>query len=381
MYHYQQFHTYFGQTAGGMEPLAATELTQLGATEVKPQKRGVLFSADTATLYKIVYHSRLLSRVLATITTFNCHDTDYLYTRAGQVDWSPFIREGQTFAILHTAAGSKIQHSQFAALRLKDAIVDQLRERYGQRPSIDRESPDVWLQLAVHNDRATINIDCAGHSLSKRGYRVGRVEAPMQETLAAAIIMHSKWDGQSPLCDPFCGSGTLLAEAVMSYCRIPASYLHSRFGFMQLPDYDAALWQRVKADVHIRPLPRGLILGSDIDPRAIEAARANLAKLPHGDAVSLKVMDFRKLPPQPGVTIVANPPYGVRLKRDNLEQLYRDFGGYLRRCPGSTSYVYSADVELLKCINLRPRWSKPLNNGGLDGTLYKMLVFTAKKEA
>ena len=383
MHHYQQFGSYFGQTAGGMEHLAVDELLELGASEATAGKRGVTFKANQTTLYRVVYGSRLLTRVLATISTFPCHDTDYLYKKARQIDWREFIARGATFAILHHTANSKIEHSQFAALRLKDAIVDQLRDAWGERPDIDRDNPDVWLQLAIHNNRATINFDCAGHSLSKRGYRVKSVEAPMQETLAAAIVRHSAWDGETPLHDPFCGSGTLLAEALMRYCRVPASFLHDTFGFMRLPDYNPALWAKVKsqADGAVRPLPPGLISGSDIDQRAIEAARTNLRRLPGGENIALKQCDFRRLPPMQDSTILANPPYGLRLKSRDIEQLYRDFGAWLRQCGGAQGYVYSGDIELLKTMNLRPRWKKELNNGGIDGHLFKMLVFGNKPKA
>ncbi len=376
MHHYQQFHTWFGLVAGGMEYLAVFELEELGAHDIRQQQRGVLFKADMGTMYRIVYHTRLMTRVLGTISTFSCHDTDYLYKKALTMDWREFIGPDQSFMILHHAANSNIQHSQFAALRLKDAIVDQLRERYPERPSIDRDNPDVTLHLAIHNNRATISIDCAGFSLNKRGYRTQNVQAPMRETLAAALVRLSGWDGKHTFYDPFCGGGTILAEALMHYCRIPASYLNDRFGFMQLPDYDPALWEKVKAEVNIRELPEGLISGSDVDPRAIEACRQNFSRLPFGDRIGLKQIDFRDMKSLPGVTIVTNPPYGVRLKKADTEQLYKDFGQYIRKsCPGGNIHVFSSDQELLKCMNLRPRWKKQINNGGLEGWFYRMLVF------
>ncbi len=376
MHHYQEFQTWFGQVAGGMEYLAVMELEKLGASDIRQQQRGVLFRATKEQMYRIVYNTRLMTRILGTITTFSCHDTDYLYKKALTIDWRDFIKEGQTFIIQYHVANSKIQHSHFAALRLKDAIVDQLRELYPERPSIDHDNPDVTLHIAIHNNRADIAVDCAGFSLNKRWYRKKSVEAPMRETLASAVVMLSGWNGETPLHDPFCGSGTLLAEALMQYCRIPASYLHDQFGFMNLPDYDPEVWEKVRNGVQIRELPEGLISGSDVDPRSIEASRTNLANLPYGDRVALKQIDFRNLPPKPRTTIVANPPYGVRLNRVDTEQLYKDFGKYVREnCPGGTICAFSSDQELLKCMNLRPRTKKQINNGGLDGWFYKMLVF------
>lgn len=377
MYKYQEFGRYFAQIAGGTEELGAEELEELGGHDTAAAYRGVYFDADPSALYRINYCSRLATRILAPLTSFGCHDADYLYRTARNVDWSDFMSVDRTFAIFSNVSHSKISHSKYAALRLKDAIVDQFREQSGRRPSVDTRDPHVWFNLYIENNHATISLGTSGGSLHRRGYRTESVEAPMQETVAAAIIRLTGWEGERPLHDPMCGSGTLLAEALMHYCRVPAGYVRDGFGFEALPDFDAAVWHQVKseADGRIRPLPAGLISGSDADPKAVHAARRNLQNLPSGEQVDVRVRDFRKLGPVEDATLVLNPPYGVRTG-DDVEELYRQIGDFLKQqCTGSTAYIYVGEPELLKSVGLRSSFKKPLVNGALEGRLAKYEIY------
>lgn len=375
MYLYQQNHRFFAQIAGGTEELGAEELAALGARDVATAYRGLYFDADPATLYRVNYCARLPTRVLAPLVSFQCHNPDYLYRRACEVDWADFMTVDQTFAVFANVSNSKIRHSKYAALRVKDAIVDTFRERLGKRPSVDTRSPHLWVNLHLENNDATISLGASGGSLHRRGYRSTSGEAPLQETVAAAIIRLTGWDGERPLYDPMCGAGTLLAEALMHYCRLPAGYLRDHFGFEALPDFDPALWAAVKgeADAAVRPLPPGLIAGSDVDSSAVAAARQNLAALPGGENVALTVRDFRKLGDLENVTLVSNPPYGLRMGRENqMDAFYKTLGDFLKqRCTGSTAYLYVGDRALLKKVGLRTTWKKPLVNGALDGRLAK----------
>lgn len=381
MYKYQEFPRFFAQIAGGSEELGAAELSELGASETSEAYRGVYFNADHEVLYRINYCSRLATRVLAPLTSFNCHDADYLYRIARDIDWTDFLEIDDTFAVFANVSNSKISHSKYAALRVKDAIVDQFRDGSGRRPSIDTRDPDLWLNLYIENNHATISLGTSGGSLHRRGYRAGGGggEAPMQETVAAAIIKMTGWDGERMLYDPMCGSGTLLAEALMHYCRIPAAFLRDRFGFEMLPDFDAALWQRVKseADEAIRPLPEGLIGGSDVKGEMLEVARENLSTLPYGENVVLKQSDFRGLPDLENVTLVVNPPYGLRMgRRENVSELITELGDFLKqKCTGSTAYIYVGKPELLKSVGLRSSWKKPLVNGALEGRLARYELY------
>jgi len=316
---------------------------------------------------------------MAPLISFSCNHTDLLYQNARSINWAELFSADQTFAIFANVSHSRITHSQFAALRLKDAIVDDFRERTGRRPSIEKINPDVWINLHIENDQATISFDTSGGSLHRRGYRKASVEAPMQETVAAAIIRYAEWDGAKPIYDPMCGSGTLLCEALLRHCRIPPGYLRKRFGFEFLPDFDRAIWQTVKqeADQQIRQLPDKLISGSDIASKAVEAARTNFRCLPQGNKINLAVLDFQTIEQLRDCVIVCNPPYGIRLgDKKNLGQFYQSLGDFLKqRCQGSTAFIYFGNRDMLKHIGLKPSWKKPLENGGLDGRLTKFEIY------
>jgi putative N6-adenine-specific DNA methylase len=201
----------------------------------------------------------------------------------------------------------------------------------------------------------------------------------MQETVAAAVIGLSNWDGAQPLYDPMCGSGTLLIEAMMRYCRIPANFLRQRFGFEMLPDFDQTLWLKVKnaSDENIRTLPTGIINGSDISATAVGASRKNAFAFHRGRNLKLRAMDFQAIESLPNTTIVCNPPYGIRLgSKEDAVVLYKQFGDFLKqRCKGSTAYIYFGDRKLIPEIGLKPSWKKPLKNGGLDGRLVKFDIY------
>ncbi len=378
-YTYQQNSCYFAQIAEGLEPLAKQELLRLGAKKIQPGFRGLYFHADKETLYRVNYQSRLIQKIIAPLELLDCHSTKYLYNRAKAIDWTDFLSLTKTFAIVSNVSNSNIRHSKYAALCLKDAIADFFTESVGKRPNVDTKEPDVWLNLYIHNNRAIIGLEVSGGSLHKRGYRVQGHEAPIQETVAAAMLELAEWDGERPLYDPMCGSGTLLCEAVMRYCRIPASHFRRQFGFEALPDYDAALWKAVKAeaDSHIRPLPADLIAGGDISVKALEAAAANLAQLPQGSDVKLKAIDFRDIKALENTVIISNPPHGLRLqKKEGMEAFCKDLGDFLKqRCKGSTAYLFFGDRAWIKRIGLRTTWKKPLSSGGLDGRLVKLEMF------
>jgi len=377
---YQEEPHFFAQIAHHLEDEGVTELLELGASSAIASYRGIRFTADPATLYNIVYSTRLCTRVLAPLIRFDCHSDRYLYKTAAAIEWNELFTVTETFAVTATVSHSIIRHSKFAALRLKDAIVDFFRENTGERPSVDRKSPDILFHLHIENNQATIYLDAGGGSLHRRGYRKESVEAPMQETVAAAVIRYSEWDGERALYDPMCGSGTLLAEALMHVCRIPAAYLRPRFGFEKLPDFNRDEWHRIKKerDAMIRPIPdTGTLAGSDVHPGAVQAARVNLAHLPHGDQIILSQKDMFRLDGLPEQTIVSNPPYGLRLgKHDQIGTFYTEFGNFLKRkCNGSTCFLYAGKKDLLKHVGLKASWKKPLVSGALDGRLAKYEMY------
>jgi putative N6-adenine-specific DNA methylase len=379
VYQYQKDCRYFAQIADNLKEAGARELAELGAEDVSPEFSGIHFRANKSTLYRINYLTRLLSRCLAPLISQACHDTDTLYQAAKQIEWENFFAEGSTFAVSGNVSDSAISHSKYAALRLKDAVVDYFKEKTGQRPDVSVRNPDIQLNLHIKNDKAVISLDTSGGALHRRGYREETVSAPMQETVAAAIIRFSEWDGSVPLYDPLCGSGTLLCEALMRYSNIPAGVFRNRFGFEFLPDFDSAVWKQVKreADGHIRELPKGLIAGSDVSAQAVSAARTNLMGLHYGNNVSIAKADFRKLPALEGHVIVTNPPYGIRLGGDeNLEMFYKHLGDFLKqKCKGSPAFVYFGARQYIKKIGLKASWKKPIKAGGLDGRLVKYEMY------
>ena len=379
-YLYQEKGGLFAQTAPGLESAAADELRALGALEVEARFMGVAFAADKATLYRANYESRLISRVLAPIAGFPFQSENDLYAEAVTLKWTDFLKPHQTFAIYATRSkNSRVKHSGYAALKIKDAIADFYMRKFKNRPDVNKTTPDVWINIHFDRHNATISIDTSGGSLHKRGYRQKTVKAPMQETLAAAILHFSEWDGTLPLYDPMCGSGTLLSEALMKHSMIPAGFLRKKFGFENLPDFDQLLWRRIKtaADKRIRQLPPGLVSGSDMSDTAVEAALANNRVLPFGNRIAIRKKRFQQIAGLPGNLIVCNPPYGIRLEnKTDTARLYGIFGDYLKqRCQGATAYVYFGDRELIKNIGLKPEWKKPLKNGGLDGRLVKYLLY------
>jgi len=372
---YQKNCRFFAQIADGLEELGTQELSSLGAADVKPSYRGIYFSADPAALYRINYSARLISRVLAPLLTFDCHSDRYLYKTARSLPWTDLLTLETTFAVFTNVANSNIRHSQYASQKLKDAIVDQFREACGDRPQVETTHPDVWISLYIHNNKATISLETSGGSLHRRGYRQEAVDAPMQETVAAAIIQLSGWNGERPLYDPMCGSGTLLTEALMHVCRIPSGYLRARFGFERLPDFDPAAWAGVKqeCDKQIRPPAEGLIGGSDASAAAVEMALKNCRMLPGGNRIKISARRFQDIKALNDTVIICNPPYGVRMNTARQASgLLKEFGGFLKeRCRNTRAYVYLGKPGLLVQIALKPAWKKPLKNGGLEGCLAK----------
>jgi putative N6-adenine-specific DNA methylase len=385
MYEYQDNGEYFAQVAGKSELLCAEELEQLGASIAKVEFRGVQFKCDMRTMYKINYNSRLASRILAPIKQIDASDEKALYRSAMQINWEEFFSHEETFSINTTAFGSKMNNSLYISQMVKDGIADYFRNKYSIRPSVDTKNPDIRINLHIVNSEGTVSIDCSGESLHRRGYRLEAGPAPMQETVAAAIIRLTRWEGENTFWDPMCGAGTILCEALMSYCKIPAQYLRKSFGFFNLPDYEEELWQEVKEEGNkgIRELPDGLIKGSDKSQKILVAAKDNLSRLPYGDKVELAGQPFQHIENFNEGTIVTNPPYGIRLgDRADVEKLYGEFGDFIKtRCKGSTAWIYMGDVNLRKTIGLRTSRRFPLVNGKLDGVLVKIESYEGSKKA
>lgn len=375
---------FFAQAPGMMEELCKEELIELGATSAVTAYRGVYFNSDISTLYKINYSSRLLSRVLAPLKSFHCNNTNVLIQAARKINWEDFCSIEKTFSITSSVTKSNITNSLYASQVLKDVIADYFRDKYGKRPNVDTVNPDVRFNLRIEKDKAVISLDTSGESLHKRGYRLLAGEAPMQETLAAAIIRISKWDGENTLWDPMCGSGTIICEALMHYCKIPAQYLRQNFGFFNLPDFNGNDWKKMKAkcDSEIRALPKGLISGSDKSQKMIDVAKDNLSRLPYSGAVDLKCHPFQHVKEFKDGTLIVNPPYGIRLGEiEEVKKLYTELGDFLKtKCTGTSAFIYTGDPELRKSIGLKTSKRIPLVNGKLEGVLFQIDSYSGSRK-
>lgn len=383
-FEYQKDSTYFAQVPGLMEKICEDELIQLGAKNTKIAYRGIYFESDKQTLYKINYTSRTISRVLAPLLKFYCRDAKAIMKMAEGVNWDSFFSVDQTFAITSSVNKSTINNSLYASQVLKDGIADYFRNKFGKRPNVDTTNPDVRFNLFIEKDKAVLSLDTSGESLHKRGYRLLAGEAPMQETLAAALIIISNWDGEKPLMDCMCGSGTILCEALMHYCRIPAQYLRKNFGFFYLPDFDSAVWNNVKSesDGKIRPLNEGLITGSDKSQITIKTASDNLSRLPFGNKVKLNAHPFQHIKNFEDGILITNPPYGIRLgTKKEVKSLYKELGDFLKtKCNGTTAFIYTGDPELRKNIGLKTTRRIPLVNGKLEGVLMQIDSYSGSKK-
>lgn len=367
---------FFAQVTGKMEELCEEELKELGATETSITYKGIYFKAAPRDIYRINYTARLLSRVLAPLVIFPCHNAGALIKKAAKIQWEDFISLDKSFAITSSVASSKITNSLYASQCLKDGIADYFRNKYGRRPNVEVTNPDVRFNLHIEKNLAVLSLDTSGESLHKRGYRLLAGEAPMQETLAAALVRSSKWDGTKPLLDPMCGSGTILCEALMYYCRIPAQYLREKFGFFNLPGFDPAEWEAIKkeADDKIRPLPAGIISGSDKSQKALTVAKKNLARLPFSGLVELSCRDFQETEKFEDGILIVNPPYGMRLgEKEEVKVLYRQLGDFLKSsCNGTSAFIYTGNPSLRKSIGLKTTSRTPLDNGKLEGVLLRI---------
>jgi len=370
---------YFALTQKGLSDITAGELEELGGRECKTSYNGVYFSADRETLYRINHMVKTASRILAPLVSFKVHNEKELYKKCFSMEWERFMTPVKTFSISSSVSGSRISHSKFAALKMKDAIADRLREKFGNRPDVDTLHPDIPLNLNIRNNFCTLSFDTSGESLHRRGYRVNAVSAPLHETLAAAILRISGWDGSVPLYDPMAGSGTILGEAALKAGNRPSSVKERSYGFCHMPGYRREIWEKVKKEcaAGIRDIPEGLISGSDIDRVHVKAARQNMNEIPGGSNIKIIRSDFRDLDSISNSFIISNLPYGRRLGDvEEAGKLYTEFGNFLKhKCRGSRAFLLCGSTALVKKIGLRTSRKIPLFNGPIETRLIELELY------
>jgi putative N6-adenine-specific DNA methylase len=361
---------YFATVARGLEPWAATELETLGATDIQPEFCGVAFRGDRALLYRVNLWSRLAFRVLVKLADFPCVDADDLYGGVQRLDWRPYLSPELTLAVEATGKHRRLNHSHFTALQVKNAIVDQQRQHWGERSAVDTQQPDVRVNVHLHNDHCTVSLDSSGSSLHRRGYRAAVGAAPLKETLAAALVQLSGWPGNVPLIDPLCGSGTLPLEASLIALDMAPGLFREAFGFETWPDFDADLWQNLlqQAEDRQREHLDTLVWGCDRDDEVIQQAQGNANRCGLGDQIQFFQQELEDLaaPADQGY-LLCNPPYGERLGQDeDLGAFYKLLGDVLKqRFKGWTAFVLSGNKELARSIGLKSAQRIPVFNGTL----------------
>jgi putative N6-adenine-specific DNA methylase len=347
----------------------ADELRDLGASDVSQGRGGVHFSGDRALLYRANLWLRTAIRVLWPILEAPSASPEELYDAVRSVDWTRYLTPEHTLAVDCNVRDSRITHSKYAALKTKDAICDQFLERTGRRPSVDVDEPMVGLNLHIYRDQAVLSLDSSGESLHKRGYRPVLTKAPLNEALAAALVLLSGWTGDTPFADPLCGSGTLPIEATWLAIHRSPGLTRKRFGFQGWLDYDIELWLELRDQARrgVRKELAAPIVGSDIRRDAILFSRTNANAAGVGNLVHFEVRDVRDFEPPAGPpgTIICNPPYGERIGEElDLEGLYQTLGKVLKhRCAGWRAFVFAGNARLARMIGLSAVAQMPLFNG------------------
>ncbi len=392
------------KTFQGLEPLLAQELTELGANDVQIGRRMVAFSGDKEMMYRANYFLRTAIRVLKPIKHFRARSADDVYNAVKEIDWSQYILPGMTFAVDSVVFSTEFHHSKFVAYKVKDAIADQFRERSGTRPNVSVSNPDIQLHIHISDYDATLALDSSGESLHRRGYRQESVAAPLNEVLAAAIILMTGWHGETDLLDPFCGSGTFCIEAALIARGIAPGIFRQGYAFERWPDFDAELFQQVSADDSGEHDFLHHIYGRDIDPKAVGIARRNVRAAGLAKDITIDEADFTRVPllpadlatpssqsqvNDPSLTgraggesapiIITNPPYGQRLQSPDLLGLYKTIGQKLKReFAGGQAWILSYQDDNFEQIGLKPSLKTPLYNGSLECELRKYVLFDGR---
>lgn len=368
------------KTFGGLEEVLRDELIALGALNVEIGNRMVEFDGDLAMMYKANLCSRTALRILKPICSFEASDPDELYDFVREMNWEQYLTPDSTFAIDSTVYSQEFRHSKYVTYRVKDAIVDHFNDSAGRRPSIRLVGADLLLNVHISECHVTISLDSSGEPLSKRGYRVEQTQAPLNEALAAGLILKTGWRGDTPLLDPMCGSATFLIEAALIAANINPGIYRKEFAFEKWPDFDAELFETLYNDDSGERRPSHTIMGGDIDADAVNIARRNIASARVGEFVEVKwqsIADWTDNPPE-GM-LITNPPYGERLKLDKIEELYSLIGECLKKnFKGWHAWILGYKPELFDAIRLKSSVRYPILNGALECSFREYVMFDGR---
>ncbi|GHU81043.1 RNA methyltransferase [Bacteroidia bacterium] len=368
------------KTLYGLEEILAEELIGLGADEVQIGRRVVTFEGDKELLYKANFCCRTALRILKPIAHFRANNPDEVYEQIKRLDWLQYLPVEKTFAIDAVVYSATFTHSKFVTYRTKDAIVDYYSEKNLQRPSIRVNNPDIQLHLHISHNECTLSFDSSGESLHKRGYRIEETEAPLNEVLAAGMILKTGWKGESNFVDPMCGSGTLLIEAALIAMNIAPGVFRDKYAFENWDDFDAEIFERISTDDSHEKNFTHKCFGSDISRQALTAATKNVKNAGLSNYIELKVLPFQEMKENPGKGIlITNPPYGERLRPDDLMSLYAMIGERLKHVfTGYEAWIISSNPEGFDKIGLKPASKMKLINGALNCEYRQYRLFSGK---
>ena len=361
------------KTFQGLEKVLSKELETIGAKNIRINRRAVTYDGDKEVMYKSNLHLRTAIRVLEYVKSFDARNENELYREVKKIDWGHYLDNSKTFAIDAVVNSKYFTHSKFAALRAKDAICDYFREKTGDRPNIDLERPTILINILIVDEKITISFDSSGETLNRRGYRIFGHEAPINEALAAGMVLLTDWNGGVNFMDPMCGSGTFVLEAAMIAANIPPNIKRKEFGFMRWRNFDKDLWEKIYNEAKTKiKTPENRIYGSDISIDSIDIARQSALDFELKQFIDFKISSFKDMRAQgkKGVLIM-NPPYNERLKT-NLGKLYTDIGIKFRKSfPEWDTWVISSSVDALELIDPNPVKKFLLMNGKLECGFWK----------
>lgn len=371
------------KTMQGLEAVLGKELQKIGAREVEEHKRAVSFVGDKGTMYKANYLLRTALRVLMPVATFQVNDEKEFYDGIRAIDWEQWLGPDDTLAVDCTLNTDVFNHSYYIAQKTKDAIVDQFREKYNRRPSVDTEFPTLRINIHVSRQDVNVSLDSSGYSLHKRGYREDTGKAPMNEVLAAGIILLTEWNPRFRLIDGMCGSGTIAIEAALIANNIPPGYFRKKFGFENWKDFEPELWEKI-TDAALDRISNDLqdITGVEISLETIRKANENIQLAKVEDVVkTVKADFFQWTPPEGKGVLVLNPPYGERMEKDDIEAFYKQIGDTLKKkYAGYEAWMITSNPEGMKAVGLRPSRKITLFNGPLECRLLKYELYAGTKK-
>ncbi|MCI6503169.1 MAG: THUMP domain-containing protein [Prevotella sp.] len=368
------------KTFMGLEDILAQELVELGANNVEKGRRMVAFTGDKALMYRANFALRTAIRILKPIKHFRAKSADQVYDHIKEIDWSKYIGDGKTFSVDSVVYSEEFSNSRFVTYKVKDAIVDQFRERTGKRPNISVADADIRLNIHISEDKATVSLDSSGDSLHRRGYRQEAVEAPLNEVLAAGMILMTGWKGETDFIDPMCGSGTLAIEAALIARNIAPGVFRKKYAFEKWHDFDAALFDEIYNDDSREREFEHHIYGYDIDYLAVNMSKANVKAAGLSADITIEQQDFKDFKGHEGkAIIVTNPPYGERISTPNLLETYKMIGERLKHAfKEGEAWILSYREECFQQIGLKPSVKIPLYNGSLECEYRKYSIFDGK---